>query len=199
MRKMVMADQPQLGVYDLAYICGGPTRVITVAVLALADDEQIAISRALHRVRIIRRTPRDRVESAVLHAIPDSGRQLGSLTAAAADSDAVAEIGTALREQRILPRSPWQISRIVRAYNLRRKLRASPVKGINEVAILGPSGIPDAAVRKIFETPNPHFQLPDLKLPRLPDRNDRPYDENADVRSAARLDIYGPGGSGWGL
>jgi uncharacterized protein (TIGR04222 family) len=53
-----MADLPQLGVYELAYICGGPARVVTVAVLALIDDEQITISRALHRVRIIRRAPR---------------------------------------------------------------------------------------------------------------------------------------------
>lgn len=194
-----MADQPELGVYELAYICGGPTRVITVAVLALTDDEQIAISRALHRVRIIRRTPRDAVESAVLQAIPDSGRPLGSLTAAAADSDAVAEIGTALREQRILSRSSWQVSRVVRAYRLRRKLRASPMNGINGVAVLGPAGIPDAALRKVFETPDPQFQLPDLKLPGLPDRNDRPYDENADARTAARLDLYGPDGPGWGL
>ena len=30
-RTRSMADHPQLGVYDLAYVCGGPSRVVTVA------------------------------------------------------------------------------------------------------------------------------------------------------------------------
>lgn len=194
-----MADHPQLDVYELAYICGGPNRVVTVAVLALIDDEQIAISRALHRVRIIRRAPRDEIESAVLDAIPDAGRPLGALTAAAADSDAVAEIGIALREQRVLPRFLWQVGRIIHAHRLRRELRANPMGGIDRVAILGPVGIPDPALRKVFQTPDPRFELPDLRLPRLPDRNDRPYDVNADLHTAAQLYRYGPDGAGWGL
>jgi hypothetical protein len=135
----------------------------------------------------------------VLDAIPDAGRPLGALTAAAAESDAVTEIGAALREKRVRPRSPWQLRRIIHAHRLRRQLRANPMDGIHRVAILGPAGIPDAALRKVFQTPDPRFELPDLKLPRLPDRNDRPYDVNADLRTAARLDLYGSDGAGWGL
>ncbi|MEV5704676.1 TIGR04222 domain-containing membrane protein [Actinoallomurus sp. NPDC052274] len=194
-----MTDHAQLGVYELAYLCGGPARVVTVAVLALIDDQQITVARALHRVRVIRRAPRDKVESAVLGAIPDAGRPLGVLTAVAADSDAVAEIGNALREQRVLPRSPWQLGRISHAHRLRRRLRANPMDGVDRVAVLGPAAIPDAALRKVFQTPDLRFTLPDLKLPGLPDRNDRPYDPDADARTAARLYRFGPGGSGWGL
>ncbi|WP_433179718.1 TIGR04222 domain-containing membrane protein [Actinoallomurus sp. CA-150999] len=194
-----MADHPQLGVYDLAYICGGPTRVVTVAVLALTTDKQIAISRALHRVRVVRREPRDEVESAVLAVISDAGRPLGALTAAAAGSGAVVAIAEALREQRVLPGSPWKIGRIIHAGRLRRRLRANPADGLDRVAILGPAGILDAALRKVFQTPDPQFKVPDLKLPRLPDRNDRRYDPNADAHTAGQLYMYRPGGTGWGL
>ena len=194
-----MADHPQLDVHDLAYVCGGPKRVATVAVVALADDGQITVSRALHRVRAVRRAPRDEVEAAVLDALPEAGRPLGALIAATAGSAAVAVIGDALRDQGILPRSFWQLGRIGQARRTRRRLRANPGEGIGRVAILGPDGIADAALRTVFQTPDPHFKLSDLKIPRLPDHNDRRYDANADVRTAAQLDIFGPGGSGWGL
>ena len=135
----------------------------------------------------------------MLAAIPEAGRPLGALTAAAAGSDAVAAIGEALREQGVLPGSPWQLGRIIHAHRLRRRLRANPADGTDRVATLGPAGISDAALRKVFQTPDPQFKVPDLALPRLPDRNDRPYDLNADLHTAAQLYRYGPGGSGWGL
>lgn len=82
---------------------------------------------------------------------------------------------------------------------MRRRLRVDPGEGIGRVAILGPEGIADAALRTVFQTPGPQFKVPDLKMPRLPDHNDRRYDANADVHTAAQLNKFGPGGSGWGL
>jgi hypothetical protein len=185
--------------YDLAYICGGPRRVVMVALVALADDDQIKISRARHRVTVTRRAPRDQVEAAVFDAVPNAGRTLGALTAAAADSDAVAGIRAVLRDRWVLARAPWQVHRILRTRSMRRRLHADPPDGLGRVAVLGAPGIADARLREILQAPDPDLDIPDLALPGLPDYNDGPYDAEADVKTAVRLDLYGPGGPGAGL
>ena len=196
---MPMSDHFELDTYDVAYICGGPARVVMVTLVALSDDGQIKISRALHRVKAVRRAPRDQVESAVLDALPEAGRTLGSLTAVASATDAVGQIGAALREQRILAGAPWQLSRVVRAHRLRRRLRGSRQDGLARIAVHGPAAIADTELREIFQTPDRDFKLPKLKLPNLPDHNDRRYDADADRRTAMNLDRFGPDGPYSGL
>ena len=157
-----MSDHPELDTYDLAYICGGPARVVMVTLVTLSDDGQIKISHALHRVKAVRRAPRDQVESAILDALPEAGRTLGSLTSVASATNAVGQIGAALREQPIdssrhggsavssaltpapeaarFPRTDWQYR------------RARP--GIDR----------DTELRGIFQTPDPDLKLPKLNL-----------------------------------
>lgn len=194
-----MSDHPELDIYDLAYVCGGPARVVMVVLVALSDDGQIKISHALHRVKAVRRGPRDQVESAVLDTLPEAGRTLGSLTATAGATNAVGQIGAALREQRILAGAPWQLGRVIRAHRLRRRLRASRQDGLARTAVHGSAAIADTELREIFQTSDPDFKLPDLKLPNLPDHNDRRYDADADRRTAMNLDRFGPGGPYSGL
>lgn len=160
-----MPDVSEFGAYDSAYIVGGPQRVAMVAFVALLQDEQVKLSHALHRVRVVRQAPRDDVEAAMLEAIPSAGRLLGSLLAVAAASDAVAQIGAVLHEQRVLARAPWKLGTKIRAYGMRRRLRSSPRDGLNRVAVLGSAGIADAALRKALETPDPVFVLPKIKTP----------------------------------
>jgi hypothetical protein len=194
-----MPDHPELDTYDLAYLYGGPARVVMVALVALSDDGQIKISHALHRVKAVRRKPRDQVESAVFDALPEAGKTLGPLTAAAGATDAIGQIGGSLREQRILARAPWQLSRVIRAHRLRRRLRASRQDGLARIAVHGPAAIADTELREIFQTSDPDFKLPELKLPNLPDHNDRRYDADADLRTAMNLDLFGPDGPYSGL
>lgn len=101
----------ELDLYQIAYVCGGPKRVVMVALVALLQDGRIKISPALHRVNVVRRAPRDPVESAVLDAVPSAGKFLGPTVQAVASSPAVEEIGRTLRVARLV--SPLALERAV--------------------------------------------------------------------------------------
>lgn len=146
-------------VYEIAYLCGGAERVALTAVVAMQQDGRVTISRTRHRVQVARRTADQPVERAVLDAVPAAGKVLGQLLHEVAHSAAVQELTDGLRRDGLVghhslaghPHLP------AAGRKARAELEDSGVKVPRErrVAVLGASGIADAGLRDIFETPDP--------------------------------------------
>jgi hypothetical protein len=152
-----MRSAAELDAYEIAYICGGPERVAMVVLVRLVQDGQLTISSDRHRIKAVRRTPRDPVETAALGVVPEVGRVLGLTVLMIAASQAVGQIGRRLRGDRLLPASRvsawWQWGRVRMARDLRRRLARDPgPAGRERVAVIGAAGIDDDTVRQIFET-----------------------------------------------
>jgi hypothetical protein len=187
-----------LNVYQIAYVCGGPARVAMVALVGLYEDGGIAIARARRRVTVLDHDQEDPVRAAAVAAIPDAGRTLGSALSALAESDAVAEVGRALRARGLLPGSRltalWSPSRTRATRNLRRRIVAGlPAESDDprRVATMGSAGIGDPAAREIFETAGPDLRVRPVRLPGA-------RDHDSGYGSPMRGDGYeGGDSSGW--
>ncbi len=83
-----------LGLYEVAYLCGGTKRVALTAVVTMHQDGRIKISPARNRVVVIRDEASDPVERAVLDAAPWPGTGLGLVLGEVAGSAAVGLAGT---------------------------------------------------------------------------------------------------------
>jgi hypothetical protein len=149
----------KLDVYEIACLCGGPQRVALAAVVAMQQDGRIKISRTRHRVQIAHRTAGHPVEQAVLAAVPDSGQVPGPVLHDVAHSAALAELIDGLRQhglvgQHSLTGHP-RLSAAGR--QARKELEDSGPKVARDrrVAVLGASGIADAVLRDIVQTPDP--------------------------------------------
>jgi hypothetical protein len=167
-----------LNLYQIAYVCGGPARVAMVALVSLHEDGGIAIAKARRRVTVLERVQQDPVRAAAVATIPDAGRTLGSALSAVAASDAVAEVGRALRDRGLLRGSRltalWPLSRTRATRNLRRRIVAGlPAESDDprRVATMGSAGIGDAALRQIFDTADPDLSVPSVRLPGVRDRS----------------------------
>lgn len=175
-----MSDPDDLNAYQIAYVCGGPARVVMVALVGLYEDGDITIARARHRVMVRERDQHDPVRAAVVGLVPDAGRVLDTVSEAAARSEAVAGIRRTLHERGLLPTGsrltgpwPWpsprtrasrahaartRAARARAARRLRRRIVAGPPTGAGDprrVATMGPAGIGDPVLRRIFQTPGP--------------------------------------------
>jgi uncharacterized protein (TIGR04222 family) len=173
-----LSEDAELNVYQIAYVCGGPARVAMVALVGLYEDGQVKIARARHRVTVLVHDQSDPVRAAVVESIPDSGRMLGPVLAAAAGSGAVAEVRRTLRDRGLLPGSRitglWPSPRFRAALSLRRRLVAGlPAEADDprRVATMGSAGIGDPTLRQIFETPDPEFTVPSVRPPGVPEDN----------------------------
>ncbi|GII54692.1 hypothetical protein Pth03_30810 [Planotetraspora thailandica] len=187
-----MTDFDDLGLYEAALLCGGPTRVAMVALIALLEDGRVSVYPQRHRVTVNRRDSRDAVEAAVLEAIPGTGRPLGATMAAVATSPAVEVVGRSLREAGLLGRGGRP--GLVRGSRLRRSLTASAEQqeGLRRVAIAGAAGIGDAALRRIFEAPDLRPESLDVnRRGRFNSRNSPGMDGDG---SALHYGGYGDGG-----
>jgi hypothetical protein len=178
-----MSEDAGLNVYQIAYVCGGPARVAMVALVGLYEDGQIKIARARRRVTVLERDHDDPVRAAAVASIPEAGRTLGSLLSAIAASGEVTEIGRALRERGRTTRS------------LRRRIVAGlPAEADmpRRVATMGPAGITDPELRRLFETPDPDLSVSAVRVP-----GTRGGTEG--YNAPQRGDGYGEGGgaSGW--
>lgn len=146
-------------VYEIAYLCGGAERVALTAVVAMQQDGRITISRTRHRVQVARRTADQPVERAVLDAVPAAGKVLGQLLHEVAHSAAVQELTDGLRRDGLVGHHSLAGHPHLSAAGrkARAELEDSGVKVPRErrVAALGASGIADAGLRDIFETPDP--------------------------------------------
>jgi hypothetical protein len=149
----------KLDVYEIAYLCGGPQRVALAAVVAMQQDGRIKISRTRHRVQIAHRTAGHPVEQAVLAAVPDSGQVLGPVLHDVAHSAALAELIDGLRQHGLVGHHSLtghpRLSAAGR--QARKELEDSGPKVARDrrVAVLGSSGIADAVLRDIVQTPDP--------------------------------------------
>jgi uncharacterized protein (TIGR04222 family) len=192
-----MRGQAELDAYEIAYICGGPERVAMVVLVALHEDGRIRISSDRHRVYVVRRSPRDEVETAALEVIPKVGRILGLTVLMVAASPAVDQVGQELREKRLIPNSRlsvlWQWGLAKKARDLRRSLAKAPAaEGLARVAAMGAAGIADDEFRQIFGThvyeppvsvklTNPRLRAPLDPLPEAPDRSGALYAAGSDI------------------
>jgi hypothetical protein len=154
-----MASVSELDVYQIAYLCGGAERVALAAVVAVQQDGRIAISRTRHRVQVARRRASQPVERAVLDAVPEVGQVLGQLLHDVAHSAAVQELIDGLRREGLVGHHSLAGHPHLSAAGrkVRAELEGSGVTVPRErrVAVLGTSGIADAGLRAIFETPDP--------------------------------------------
>jgi hypothetical protein len=182
----------ELDVCEIAYLCGGPERVALAAVVAMQQDERITISRARHRVHMARRKAYQPVEQAVVDAVPDEGKVLGRLLHDVEHSAAVQELIDGLRRDGLV--GNYFLAGHPHLSAAGRKARAeledsgARLPGERRVAVLGTSGIADAGLRGIFETPDPP---PGGKL--LPKTR-----KTANTFTDARSDTYIPGYPGVG-
>jgi hypothetical protein len=174
-----VSDPDDLNAYQIAYVCGGPARVVMVALVGLYEDGDITIARARHRVMVRERDQHDPVRAAVVGLVPDAGRVLDTVSEAAARSEAVAGIRRTLHERGLLPPGsritgpwpwPWRspspraraaragASRARAARRLRRRIVAGPPAGADDprrVATMGPAGVGDPVLRRILQAPGP--------------------------------------------
>jgi hypothetical protein len=152
-----MTSVSELGVYEIAYLCGGAERVALAAVVAMQQDGRITISRTRHRVQVARRRATQPVERAVLDAVPTTGQVLGELLHDVAHSAAVQELTDGLRQNGLVGHHSLAGHPHLSAAGrkARAELEGAKVPREQRVAVLGASGIADAGLRDIFETPDP--------------------------------------------
>jgi uncharacterized protein (TIGR04222 family) len=153
-----VSDPGGLNAYQIAYVCGGPARVVMVALVGLYEDGHITIEPARHRVMVREPDQLDPVRAAVTGLVPDAGRVFGSLREAAARSDAVADIRRSLRDRGLLPGSRitrlWPSPHARAARDLRRRIVAGLPAASDDprrVATMGTAGIGDPVLREIVE------------------------------------------------
>ena len=188
-----MTSVSELDVYEIAYLCGGAERVALAAVVTMRQDGRMTISRTRHRVQVACRRASQPVERAVLDAVPDVGKVLGQLLHDVAHSAAVQELIDGLRRDGLVGHHSLAGHPHLSAAGrkARTELEVSGVKVPRErrVAVLGSSGIADAGLRDIFETPDPP---PGGKL--IP-KTHKPADTYGDVPPDTHLPMQ-PGISG---
>jgi hypothetical protein len=124
---------PQLDVYDIAYLAGGPERVVDTALVALVEAGRIR-AQPPGRLAVADLTRRHPVEAAVLDAVGTRGhRSVDVVRWRLADDDRVLAIGRRLVAAGLLSRRPLVPRRTQRApvptaagRQMRRSLAAEP-------------------------------------------------------------------------
>jgi hypothetical protein len=148
---LTVTSVSELDVYEVAYLCGGPHRVALAAVVAMAQDGRLKISRTRHRVQVVHRRAGPPAERAVLDAVPSSGKVLGPLLDEVAHSATVRELAERLRRAGFIHTLAGHRHLSAAGRAARKELEDSEVG----VAVLGTAGITNAGLRDIVETPDP--------------------------------------------
>ncbi|SNR88692.1 TIGR04222 domain-containing protein [Actinomadura mexicana] len=146
--------------YEIALLCGGPTRAAQCALLALYELRRVRVSRGTRRVTVVEREPDDGVQAALLDEVPGSGFQLGHVLDAVAESDEVAAVAGGLVKTGLLRRGFRGRLRPTREGRAaRRRLRADAESGTGDavarLAALGTVAVEDAKLRQVMEMDNP--------------------------------------------
>lgn len=176
--------------YELAYLCGGPVRVVETALVALYERGDVRISRATRRANVVARDPGDPVEEAVLREIPAAGRRLGQVIAAAAaapEPDAVADRLVGAKLLRPGKGRATRGGRMIRR-RIARAAKDEP-SALHRFAVLGPAAIEDARLREILESDDPKPFAP-------PRKRFRDHSEGSGL-SDTRYDAGGSGDGGY--
>lgn len=132
-----------LGVYDVAYLAGGPRRVVECAVIALAERDLVRLRAS--RVRAVdgEALPEDPVERALVTACPNS-RGAAAVCAELRESPEVAEIGERLAGQGLVTRVRHQPTRAGR-----QRLQTAEENGsLPAYVFVGPEVLPKGTVRR---------------------------------------------------
>jgi hypothetical protein len=157
-----------LDVYDIAYLAGGPARVVDTALVALVQTGRVRVHSPgqFAAVGLTRRHP---VEAAVLDAIGTSGhRSIDTVLWRLVDDERLLHVEDRLRQDGLLRRGRWlgrhapdhrllvrtQAGRRV----LRRLIAEHPAEDAGtdamSVALSGRAGVPDAELRAaVFDGP----------------------------------------------
>ena len=190
---------PQLDVYDIAWLAGGPDRVVDTAVVALVRAGRLRVhsSGQLATGDLARRHP---VEAAVLDAVGPTGhRSVDTVQWRLLDDDRLLEVGERLRRAGLLSRTgavvvmlhghrralaPTRAGRQV-LRELRSRTAGGTVAELVRVALDGRQQLVDARLRaEIFDRPPTTLPPP------------RPGHRSAGVdHRDPHLAAYRPGGS----
>ncbi|GAA1914245.1 hypothetical protein GCM10009837_43720 [Streptomyces durmitorensis] len=131
-----------LGVYDVAYLAGGPRRVVECAVIALADGGLLRLRAS--RVRSVGgELPAHPVERALVSACPQSS-STESVCGRLRESPEVEEIGDRLADRGLVTRARHQLTRAGR-----QRLQAAEQEGSLPAYVFdGPEVLPKGTVRR---------------------------------------------------
>lgn len=137
-----VAARRALDAYDIAYLAGGPRRVVECAVIGLAERGLLRL-RASRVCAVGEETPEHPVERALLAACPQS-RSSASVCAESRESPEVEEIGDRLAEWGLVTRSRHQLTRVGK-----QRLQAAEEEGtLPEYVFAGPEVLPGGTVRR---------------------------------------------------
>jgi hypothetical protein len=142
--------------YEIAYLAGGPRRVVETAVVALVENGRLRVDRATGRLHVVDPHRRHPVEAVVLDAVGPRGRSVWGLVWRARSDPRLATVADGLARDGLLTRrggvdarerSFWTLSGLTRAgraalRQVRQSPPSPPVTGGNpalEVALGGPS------------------------------------------------------------
>lgn len=195
---------PLLGsdLYEVAYLAGGPRRVVEAAVVALIEDGRLRVTRSTGELHVVDARRRHPVEAAVLDATGPTARRSVDGVAWRVRKDArLAALADGLQRAGLVSRRggadatagwTWPAVGLTReGRRALRRLRSAPPTtaraGMLAVALAGPGAWADAECRTaVFTPPRPY-------LPAGPAGGPRGARRSAYVG-------YGDGGSaaGWG-
>ena len=142
--------------YEIAYLAGGPRRVVETAVVALVENGRLRVDRATGRLHVVDASRRHPVEAVVLDAVGPRGRSVWGLVWRARSDPRLATVADGLARDGLLTRrggvdarerSFWTLSGLTRAgraalRQVRQSPPSPPVTGGNPalaVALAGPS------------------------------------------------------------
>ncbi|MEV2250479.1 TIGR04222 domain-containing membrane protein [Streptomyces sp. NPDC050147] len=136
------AARQALDVYDIAWLAGGPRRVVECAVIGLAERGLLRL-RASRVCALGEETPEHPVERALIAACPQS-RGTASVCAELRESPEVEEIGARLAEWGLVTRSRHQLTRVGK-----QRLQTAEEDGtLAAYVCAGPQVLPQGTVRR---------------------------------------------------
>lgn len=166
-----MTDHAQLSVYEVAYLAGGPDRVVDTALVALVESGRIRVH-APGELGVVEPGRSHPVEAAVMDAVGTHGhRSVDTIRWRMVGDERMAELGRSLAAAGLLhrrafarpkPDGPaWSTTKSGRQALLRARENPPPDRVLDggsafAVALDGRTAMPDAARRaEIFERPLP--------------------------------------------
>src|SRR3712207_9532712 len=112
--------------YEIAYLAGGPRRVVETAVVALVENGRLRVDRATGRLHVVDAHRRHPVEAVVLDAVGPRGRSFGGLAWRARSDPRLATIADGLDRNGPLTRPGGVDARGRFVRTLAGSLRAGP-------------------------------------------------------------------------
>ncbi len=158
--------------YEIAYLAGGPRRVVETAVVALVENGRLRVDRATGRLHVVDPHRRHPVEAVVLDAAGPRGRPVWGIVWRARTDPRLATVADGLAHDGLLTRrggvdarepSFWTLSGLTRAGRAAlRQVRQSPPSPpgaagstVLAVALAGPRAWDAELHTAVFDPPPP--------------------------------------------